>query len=618
MADSTSSLSISSSSSSRSSSSSSAALTYQDFTDDTWWKKGGGTVIWDGSKWTESVGLIQLVPVTSGPNNGWQVGFRPEKVKITATSIRTGGVIFFYLQDTSFTNLITGGDGCAGGCVNIPIGTTVLEADLTYGANDTFLLMFAGGPSGLIENAISSIEFAYSLSSSSSSRSSSSSSTSSSSSSSSSSSTSSSSSSSSSSSLSISSSSSSSSASPATVTWGYHTGVEEDFDRNFAGNWDTTANVTISGSGDSEILTFGCPAGQTISEEWLLGVMQNAQIKLNKYTAGDDCANIAYKTASTESGLAGTEFVPYDGLSFVSLGWVQIGITYGLTIDSESGVLGSSTVHDATTFVHIGPAGTDRIVLVAVSWEDNTLDSSVESCTFDGIDMTSVEVVQAATGRMSTIHLFALYDDDLPAVGGFYLAKAQVQDWGEATVQPFLSGLSLADMHQHPPSVTSSVELSRPSGTQTYEHTTPYASDLHSPTTLHLAVHNLLNSEGTGDSPPNGALYIAHNDEQVEVQNQSQAVSTAGITYRIFQGDGTANLTHTLSSVSAIPRHIILSSVWDANDCTAVCVVNEVTLGSSSSSSSTSSSSSSTSSSSSSNPWIQQLFQLLLSCLEIG
>ena len=164
-----------------------------------------------------------------------------------------------------------------------------------------------------------------SSSSSSSSRSSSSSSSSSSlsSSSSSSSKSSSSSSSSSSSKSSSSSSSSSSSAVCGTVTWGHHTGVEEDYDEDFTGNttgWDIGGtpgndNENIDATACNEIILF---------ERWCLGAGE-AEILIDKYGTGYGPAPvIQYRTAITGLGVLVASWVTYNGVSFTSLGWVQI------------------------------------------------------------------------------------------------------------------------------------------------------------------------------------------------------------------------------------------------------------------------------------------------------
>jgi len=175
-----------------------------------------------------------------------------------------------------------------------------------------------------------------SLSSSSSSSSSSLSSSSSSSSSSVSSSSSSESSSSSSSSISSSSSTSSSSSSCAsgTVVWGHHTAVSEDFDEDFDLNWTTGSGWITSGSPgtDAETLeTSGSDCGPTritISEVWCLGAIE-AVIRIDKYQTGSGPVPIIhYKTSATKAGLTAASWVLYDGVSFTSLGWIQLRLTH--------------------------------------------------------------------------------------------------------------------------------------------------------------------------------------------------------------------------------------------------------------------------------------------------
>lgn len=173
----------------------------------------------------------------------------------------------------------------------------------------------------------SSSSSSSSLSSSSSSSSESSSSSSSSLSSSSSSSSSSESSSSSSSSLS----SSSSSKTPGTVVYGHHTAISETYDENFTANWSTDNGWDINGTpgtdGETIDATASCGA-ITISDPWLLGSMA-AIIRIDKYQSGSGPApTIHYKTSATEAGLGAASWTLYDGVSFVSLGWIQLRLTH--------------------------------------------------------------------------------------------------------------------------------------------------------------------------------------------------------------------------------------------------------------------------------------------------
>jgi hypothetical protein len=85
--------SSSSSSSSLSSSSSTSAvvLSWLDYTDISYWTETGFPAAsnpgWDGSKYVIAVDTMILTP-----NGGWEVGFRPTKVRITWTDVASGGL----------------------------------------------------------------------------------------------------------------------------------------------------------------------------------------------------------------------------------------------------------------------------------------------------------------------------------------------------------------------------------------------------------------------------------------------------------------------------------------------------------------------------------------------
>jgi len=128
-----------------------------------------------------------------------------------------------------------------------------------------------------------------------------------------------------------SSSSSSSSAAPGTVVWGHHTGVSETYDEDFFTNWSTDNGWTISGSpgSDNEALdaTASCDA-ISISDPWYLGTM-TAVIRVDKYQTGyGPSPVIHYKTAATGAGLSAASWTLYNGVSFVSLGWIQLRVTH--------------------------------------------------------------------------------------------------------------------------------------------------------------------------------------------------------------------------------------------------------------------------------------------------
>jgi len=205
-----------------------------------------------------------------------------------------------------------------------------------------------------------------------------------------------------------SSSTSSSSASEATVTWGHDTGIEEDVARDFSGNWQLD-NVTVSGSGDSETLTFACPSAIAISEEWLLGAMGAARIDLNKYDGlvSGPQLSIEYRTSTTKIGLASQLWNVYTGLSFISQGWVQIRLYTGLDVHpagGSEGSLGSPVTHSASLDITLPPSGTNRILGLAVMWEDANTGSYVQSLQLSGSGITpidasihQIQVVEAET-----------------------------------------------------------------------------------------------------------------------------------------------------------------------------------------------------------------------------
>jgi len=123
----------------------------------------------------------------------------------------------------------------------------------------------------------------------------------------------------------VSSSSSSSSATPGEVTWGHHTGVSEFYDEDFTGN---TTGWTISGSpgNDNETISASACDGLQICtfDRWYLGAGE-AEILIDKYQTGSGPAPvIQYRTAATGAGLTAAIWTVYNGVSFTSLGWVQI------------------------------------------------------------------------------------------------------------------------------------------------------------------------------------------------------------------------------------------------------------------------------------------------------
>jgi hypothetical protein len=115
------------------------------------------------------------------------------------------------------------------------------------------------------------------------------------------------------------------------VVYGHHTAVDEDYDEDFTSNWTTTNGWNITGTPgtDAETIdaTSGCGA-ISISDPWLLGSM-TAVVSVDKYQTGSGPAPIIYyKTATTQPGLAAEVWTLYDGVSFISLGWIQLRIIH--------------------------------------------------------------------------------------------------------------------------------------------------------------------------------------------------------------------------------------------------------------------------------------------------
>jgi len=120
-----------------------------------------------------------------------------------------------------------------------------------------------------------------------------------------------------------SSSSSSSSAVCGTVTWGHHTGVEEDYDEDFTGN---TTGWDIGGTpgNDNEYIDSTECGSVVLFERWCLGD-GTAEIVIDNYGTGSGPApTIQYRTATTGAGLTSAPWTTYTPPSFYSLGWVQI------------------------------------------------------------------------------------------------------------------------------------------------------------------------------------------------------------------------------------------------------------------------------------------------------
>jgi photosystem II stability/assembly factor-like uncharacterized protein len=120
-------------------------------------------------------------------------------------------------------------------------------------------------------------------------------------------------------------------------------GVEEDFSRQFTGNWELV-NITIDGEGNSEKLVLGQP-GYALSEPWKTGPGQFHLFK-NKYGDGirPDLPEMEYRTALTYPELTTSEWVPLGNLvNVTSLGFVQIRVIIGASVSSSSSCRSSSS-----------------------------------------------------------------------------------------------------------------------------------------------------------------------------------------------------------------------------------------------------------------------------------
>jgi hypothetical protein len=107
------------------------------------------------------------------------------------------------------------------------------------------------------------------------------------------------------------------------VVWGHHTAVDETYSEDFTGNT-TGWNVEgIPGDDDETIDATACNQ-VCVFDPWLLGTM-TAIIRVDKYQTGSGPASlIQYRTATTEAGVLSATWFTYNGVSFTSLGWIQI------------------------------------------------------------------------------------------------------------------------------------------------------------------------------------------------------------------------------------------------------------------------------------------------------
>jgi len=119
------------------------------------------------------------------------------------------------------------------------------------------------------------------------------------------------------------SSSSSSSATPGTVVWGHHTAVDETYDLDFTGNTTGWTILGTPGTDGEAIDATSCNQIITFDPHYL-GTM-TAVIKVDKYMTGYGPAPvIEYRTAATKVALLAASWNVYNGVSFPSLGWIQI------------------------------------------------------------------------------------------------------------------------------------------------------------------------------------------------------------------------------------------------------------------------------------------------------
>ncbi|GAF99114.1 unnamed protein product, partial [marine sediment metagenome] len=107
----------------------------------------------------------------------------------------------------------------------------------------------------------------------------------------------------------------------------------EDFNEDFNLNWTTGSGWLTSGAPgtDAETLQTSGGCGDTritISDPWCLGSI-TAVIKIDKYQTGSGPAPIIhYKTAVNEVGLGAASWTLYNGVSFASLGYIQLRLTH--------------------------------------------------------------------------------------------------------------------------------------------------------------------------------------------------------------------------------------------------------------------------------------------------
>ena len=100
--------------------------------------------------------------------------------------------------------------------------------------------------------------------------------------------------------------------------WGHSTDVTQQNTRTFATNW--TGTAAISGSGDTEIVTFD--AGEYVESEVVNTGATTWSISQNSYRAGDS-VTISYKTGDSVANCEADTWHTYSG-AFESSGYVKI------------------------------------------------------------------------------------------------------------------------------------------------------------------------------------------------------------------------------------------------------------------------------------------------------
>jgi hypothetical protein len=152
----------------------------------------------------------------------------------------------------------------------------------------------------------------------------------------------------SSSSVSLSSSSSSESIQQIQTTWFGVSGetIDEDLALAYSGNW-TVNNLTLSGSGLTEIIRNNCPevSGSAISDPFFVGLI-HAAVDTNKYlgTPWPVGLLVQYRTGFTSESLATSGWNNYDKyIGFESKGWIQFKTVLSTGYSSSSSSYSSSS-----------------------------------------------------------------------------------------------------------------------------------------------------------------------------------------------------------------------------------------------------------------------------------